>query len=105
MRHNVLVENPHPQSYASYILLKKDYSLFEMRVWLKFRKHVLKSRELTCVYCGKKNLKMSTPRGRELGSLATLDHVMPISKGGAKYDPKNLVVACHTCNNRKGDKI
>lgn len=44
----------------------------------------------TCQYCGsKQNL--------------TLDHVMPRARGG-KDTWENLVTACVTCNNRKGDR-
>ena len=44
----------------------------------------------TCQYCGSKQ------------SL-TLDHVMPRARGG-KDTWENLVTACVTCNNRKGDR-
>lgn len=43
-----------------------------------------------CVYCGSKER-------------LTLDHVIPISKGG-ETSIKNLVVACQRCNTSKGDK-
>lgn len=44
-----------------------------------------------CQYCGSiKNL--------------TLDHIVPKSKGG-KNTWDNLVVACHSCNAKKGDKM
>ena len=44
----------------------------------------------TCQYCGsKQNL--------------TIDHVMPRARGG-KDTWENLVTACVTCNNRKGDR-
>ena len=45
----------------------------------------------TCQYCGSK-------------SKLTLDHVIPKSKGGLDtWD--NLVVACSSCNVKKGDKL
>jgi 5-methylcytosine-specific restriction endonuclease McrA len=34
----------------------------------------------------------------------TIDHVVPVGAGG-KADEKNLVVACHTCNRNKADRI
>ena len=46
-----------------------------------------------CTYCGKA-LNRKT---------ATLDHVVPKSKGG-KSGWKNLVLACAECNRRKGNK-
>ncbi len=44
-----------------------------------------------CVYCG---------TGLGLDN-ATLDHVMPVSRGGTHL-PGNLVSACQPCNQRKG---
>lgn len=35
---------------------------------------------------------------------ATLDHVIPKSRGGTDA-PSNLALACHACNNAKGDKL
>ena len=34
----------------------------------------------------------------------TADHLVPICKGGAKTDEKNIVAACYKCNTNKGDK-
>jgi 5-methylcytosine-specific restriction endonuclease McrA len=34
----------------------------------------------------------------------TVDHVVPVSRGGTA-SMENLVVACRSCNSRKGDKI
>jgi 5-methylcytosine-specific restriction endonuclease McrA len=36
---------------------------------------------------------------------ATLDHVLPISRGGSVSDPANLVASCFSCNNEKGDRL
>jgi len=35
---------------------------------------------------------------------ATLDHVVPLARGGA-HDPGNLVTACGPCNRLKGDML
>lgn len=43
-----------------------------------------------CAYCGS-------------GENLTIDHLVPRSKGGQDH-PSNLVLACLTCNNRKGSK-
>lgn len=37
--------------------------------------------------------------------LATVDHVHPISKGGAVFDVKNVVPCCSKCNQKKGNKL
>lgn len=47
----------------------------------------------TCQFCGK---KFPTDE-------LTLDHVMPKSKGGQMVW-ENIVLACASCNNKKGDK-
>ncbi len=46
-----------------------------------------------CQYCGKHF------HAKDL----TLDHVMPVSRGGPK-SWKNLVTACHKCNHKKGSR-
>lgn len=35
---------------------------------------------------------------------ATIDHVIPKSKGGT-WDKGNLVLACYSCNQIKGNKV
>lgn len=47
-----------------------------------------------CVYCA----ALLTPE------TATLDHVQPLSRRGT-HDPGNLVIACHACNQLKGDAL
>lgn len=42
-------------------------------------------------------------RAGELPSLATIDHKLPLSKGGAEDDIKNMVLCCEDCNQDKGD--
>ncbi len=44
-----------------------------------------------CQYCGEAELPL------------TLDHVIPLSRGGG-HDWTNLVTSCVACNNRKGDR-
>ncbi len=54
------------------------------------RREVLRRDRQTCQYCG---------NTRHL----TIDHLIPVSKGGeSTWD--NVVTACETCNNRKGDR-
>jgi 5-methylcytosine-specific restriction endonuclease McrA len=54
-----------------------------------------------CTYCG----VTVRPRAKGLHrapDLATLDHLTPRSQGGRTL-PDNLVLACHACNNARGD--
>jgi 5-methylcytosine-specific restriction endonuclease McrA len=78
------VELPWP----SIVRLKRYANVPYKRVMLS-RKNVLKRDQNTCQYCGAQaNL--------------TIDHVVPKSRGG-RDTWENLVAACVTCNNQKGD--
>lgn len=54
------------------------------------RREILRRDKHTCQYCG---------ATKQL----TLDHVIPISKGG-RHSWDNIVTACEWCNNHKGDR-
>ena len=113
--HNVLTDNPHLQSLAALVLLTQTLVLLthkqspkpkEYRVWLRYRKWVLKEymldhKKLYCHYCGRGPLKAQS---RSNHDIATLDHVKPISKNGERFHTSNIVIACFSCNNRKADK-
>jgi hypothetical protein len=122
----VIPERPSIKSRASYELLKNklislddEYFLNdcgELHKWLKFREEYLLEQKkikgnLVCKYCGKKHLEIGGRSAEDLiknnknKNLATIDHVYPLSKGGKKYDWKNMVVSCKRCNRNKGDKI
>lgn len=58
------------------------------------RKGALRDCSQRCVYCASR-LDQRT---------ATLDHVIPLARGGA-HDPGNLVVACAPCNRLKSDLL
>jgi 5-methylcytosine-specific restriction endonuclease McrA len=49
---------------------------------------------LACVYCG---------QSVDDGVTLTLDHIVPVSKGGTNR-PENLVTCCHTCNCARGNR-
>jgi 5-methylcytosine-specific restriction endonuclease McrA len=54
------------------------------------KEFLIKSYEGTCQYCGEKG--------------ETLDHIVPLSKGGARGS-SNVTLACSACNNAKGDSV
>lgn len=65
------------------------------------RKKILASREI-CAICGQtvdKNLKFPHPMS------ATVDHIIPVSKGGHPSDIENLQLAHFFCNRQKSDKL
>jgi hypothetical protein len=59
------------------------------RRWRKIREVILRRDQYICQYCG--------------AEANTVDHVVPISKGGNDY-PDNLVAACARCNYSKSDR-
>ncbi len=65
------------------------------------RKKILASQDI-CGICGKpvdKSLKYPDPWS------ATVDHIVPIAKGGHPADLDNLQLAHRCCNREKSDKI
>ena len=55
------------------------------------KKNILRRDNYTCQYCGTSNHPL------------TVDHVIPKSRGG-KTNWTNIVVACKTCNLKKGNR-
>jgi 5-methylcytosine-specific restriction endonuclease McrA len=54
--------------------------------------------------CGEQNWRCAYCAGHlHLGVNATMDHVVPRSRGGGIWW-ENIVAACNSCNQRKGDK-
>ncbi|NBC15944.1 MAG: HNH endonuclease [Bacteroidetes bacterium] len=75
--------------YPSIVRLKMYVRVPFRRIMLS-RKNVLRRDGFRCQYCGSRDR-------------LTVDHVMPKSRGG-KDTWENLVAACTSCNNRKGDR-
>jgi 5-methylcytosine-specific restriction endonuclease McrA len=57
---------------------------------------ILKKYDYRCAYCGKDLLN--------LFDKPTRDHIIPISKGGNNIK-ENVILACQSCNSKKGNKI
>ena len=75
--------------YPSIVRLKMYVRVPYRRIMLS-RKNVLRRDGFRCQYCGAHDH-------------LTVDHVLPKSRGG-KDTWENLVAACTTCNNRKGNR-
>ena len=75
----------------------KRYVKYYHRARIKFSKNIVKKRDsYICQYCGK--------NGAVDKKQMTIDHVMPVSKGG-KSTFENCVTACFSCNNKKNNKL
>jgi 5-methylcytosine-specific restriction endonuclease McrA len=75
--------------YPSIVRLKMYVRVPFRRIMLS-RKNVLRRDGFNCQYCGSRDR-------------LTVDHVLPKSRGG-KDTWENLVAACTSCNNRKGNR-
>ena len=58
---------------------------------------------MTCTYCQKPNLVIEL-EGMQVRNfiMATIDHIVPLSKGGPYFDYNNINVCCGQCNSKKG---
>lgn len=70
-------------------LIKKNT---EIKVLSGKRKTIYERDDFKCLKCGENNIKK-----------LTLDHIIPISKGG-KSNNENLQTLCKKCNGEKGNK-
>ena len=59
------------------------------------------AQEGRCAYC---DAALTTQSPLDNWYRATLDHVVPLSRGGTN-DPDNFVVACKPCNEAKGSML
>jgi hypothetical protein len=59
------------------------------------RRNLLLRDEHTCQYCGV----------RGSGSELTVDHIIPVSRGGANSTWENQVIACRRCNHLKSNHL
>lgn len=69
------------------------------------RKNLLLRDRSTCQYCGARTGSSETDfegSARGCGVVLTIDHVVPLSKGGT-HSWTNCVIACIKCNAKKGN--
>ena len=116
----ILFEVENAKTRAAAILLRNFYEEQDEDYINRFRiiaqrinfsreylKNVLKEKgSIKCSYCKKDNLVielegMKVPKEIK----ATIDHIIPKSKGGAHYDLKNITPCCEECNTNKGSRL
>jgi 5-methylcytosine-specific restriction endonuclease McrA len=87
-----IVRSANWQTKVPAVVMLKEYQ--KPKVSARLSKRNVFLRDLySCQYCGTQCT----------GDQATLDHVLPLSKGG-KTQWTNLVTACKPCNYRKGNQ-
>ena len=89
-RDGAVIRSPSTKLPWPSIVRLKSYVKVPYKKVMLSRKNVLRRDRHTCQYCG-------------TGSNLTIDHVLPKSRGG-RDSWTNLVAACVSCNNRKGDR-
>jgi len=66
-------------------------SFYQSKQWRMTRNHYIKSNPL-CEQCSRDN---KTTGGH------CVDHIKPVTKGGAKFDESNLQTLCNSCHAKK----
>lgn len=112
----IYFEINNPKTLASYLLLKKHYfdqdetnpnSIASRMRRIGFSRNYLsevqrREGSLTCTYCKKPNLVIELDKMRVNNFIkATIDHIVPMSKGGEYFDYNNITVCCGSCNSKK----
>lgn len=70
---------------------KSNSHIYNSRQWRKLRQMVLHKQPI-CLMCEQKN-RYTTAN--------TIDHILPINKGGAIWSMDNLQALCSSCHNKK----
>lgn len=100
-RYNVQIPESTVRTEKLWILIPDIVVLNRDAKQRRNRMHILSKRKVYdrdhnhCGYC---NTKLNSTN-------RTIDHIVPISKGGAKFDYKNVVACCSECNGKKGNKL
>ena len=68
------------------------------RRWWKIRKRVIHRDRYKCLMC---KIKVDDKCYPSWDHAATVDHIVPLSQGGAPYDLDNLQTLCLKCHRRK----
>lgn len=79
-----------------------DGSVMEDAIWKQVRARAIASKDPICALCGNPidmEAKPYTPLACEV------DHIIPVSRGGAPYDIDNLQLTHHKCNRQKSNRL
>lgn len=91
---NQFVHTPNFRILVPEVVLLTGFTRMPPRTVKFNRRNIYMRDQYMCQYCGIR------PQREEL----TIDHIVPRSKGG-KSTWENVVLACQSCNTRKGNKM
>lgn len=79
-----------------------DGSVMDDKVWQEVRKRAIASKDPICALCGNP-IDMEAPAKTPMS--CEVDHIIPVSRGGAAYDIDNLQLTHMKCNRQKSNHI
>lgn len=89
----------------AFIFGKTNYSTLTFIVKDNYRQ---RDGALICRLCGRDDLIDCQYTGYKpkgfIDNIATIEHIIPQSKGGFKYNPINMTITCNKCNQERGVK-
>lgn len=115
-KHVIYPPEPHIQSFAALLLIKNEYASLDpeanpainWKIFKRRKKQMLKKQfaqygKYICAYCKRDDLTIdiaqSSPRR------VTIDHIIPLSRGGSLTSKLNMAICCFSCNNKKGNLV
>lgn len=110
-----------PKTYSSAVLLRNYYREHDIdfqndedwRYYFIVRRHFLRKKKKehgghwVCHYCGKLIYGIQVRNKfyqKNTKNLITVDHKVPLYKGGSLLSTDNMLECCTKCNNKKGIK-
>ena len=90
------------------MIIKKYKTLHNKRKHfnIKYKNRILKILDgeiIACAYCG--CIVEKSDNCKRQNNTMTVDHIIPISKGGKPNDIDNVLISCHWCNVKKKNKV
>ena len=87
------------QKYCSDECFMKWWGSIKINNWSEVRKKVRKRDHYTCRRCGITNKELQSKYSSlDVRSNLEVHHIIPISRGGAEFDPANCITLCHNCH-------
>lgn len=92
--YDAIVRTPNDEFFIPAVLVLVEYNSVPKRTVIYSKRLVYERDKWTCQYCRKKLTSQT----------ATIDHVLPRSKGG-RSNFENCVASCEPCNTSKANKL